>query len=433
MDRALSTRCFRPRDRMNQEIELVALAAAAFLLAVFSGAFNALEVMSFTLQTKEESDDGEVRFTRQFTRNPVRVGVALSFARAVCAVAVVVTALRFSENQLFSERFLIAAFVVVALIAPVMGAKLVALRDPVGFISWTRPLTIPAVYLFSPLAILAIATIRRLSPALLRVISFPVMPLKNKIEAFGFQNGGEPDEEHRIISSVMEFGETRVREVMVPRIDIVAISSGMNREEAVNLIVDAGHSRIPVYEDTIDRVIGVIYTKDLLRQALSGGDFSLRDLTREAFFVPESKMIDELLTEFRARRQHLAVVVDEYGGTAGIVTLEDVLEEIVGDIQDEFDSEEELIRRIDADSAVCNAKVRVDELNEALGIHLSNEVADSLGGILYHMIGQIPRVGDSWALSPLLFEIQSIERQRIDKVLITGLASAAGDLEDSSG
>ncbi|MCH7549472.1 MAG: HlyC/CorC family transporter [Candidatus Krumholzibacteriota bacterium] len=231
----------------------------------------------------------------------------------------------------------------------------------------------------------------------------------------------------------MEFGETRVREVMVPRIDIVAISSGMNREEAVNLIVDAGHSRIPVYEDTIDRVIGVIYTKDLLRQALSGSDFSLRDLTREAFFVPESKMIDELLTEFRARRQHLAVVVDEYGGTAGIVTLEDVLEEIVGDIQDEFDSEEELIRRIDADSAVCNAKVRVDELNEALGIHLSNEVADSLGGILYHMIGQIPRVGDSWALSPLLFEIQSIERQRIDKVLITGLASAAGDLEDSSG
>jgi len=369
---------------MSQEIELVALAAAAFLLAVFSGAFNALEVMSFTLQAKEESNEGEVRFTRQFTRDPVRVGLALSFARVVCAGAVVVTALRFSENQLFagiaSEQFLTAAFVVIALIVPVLGAKMVALRDPEGFISWTRPLTIPAAYLFSPLAFLTLGTIRRISPALLRVLSFPVMPLKNKIEAFGFQNGGEAGEEHRIISSVMEFGETRVREVMVPRIDIVAISSGMNREEAVNLIVDAGHSRIPVYEDTIDRVIGVIYTKDLLRQAISGVDFSLRDITRQGFFVPESKMIDELLTEFRARRQHLAVVVDEYGGTAGIITLEDVLEEIVGDIQDEFDSEEELIRRVDADSAVCNAKVRVDELNETLGIHLSNEAADSLGG-----------------------------------------------------
>lgn len=422
---------------MSEEIELVVLAAAAFLLAVFSGAFNALEVMSLTRHEKEEDDDGKVLFARQFMRDPVRFGVALSLARALCAGAVVVSALQFSKNQLFAGGaagpFLTAALVVIALIVPVVAAKMVALRNPEGFVALTRPLTVPAAYLFGPLAVLALGVIRRLSPALLRVLSFPVMPLKDKIEAFGYQNGGEADEEQRIISSVMEFGETRVREVMVPRIDIVAIRSGVNREDAVNLIVEAGHSRIPIYEDTIDRVIGVIYTKDLLRRAISGEDFSLRDLARPAFFVPESKMIDELLTEFRSRRQHLAVVVDEYGGTAGIVTLEDVLEEIVGDIQDEFDTEEELIRRVNADSAVCNAKVRVDELNEALGIHVTEEVAESLGGLLYHMIGQIPRVGDTWSFDELVFKIQSIERQRIDKVLITGLVSPASGLEDSSG
>jgi len=293
-------------------------------------------------------------------------------------------------------------------------------------------LTMPVVYAFGPLAALAIRVVRRVSPALLRVLSFPVMPLRDKIEAYGYQNGEGDAEERRIMSSVMEFGETRVREVMVPRIDIVAISTTMDREDAVNLIVEAGHSRIPVYEDTIDRVVGVVYTKDLLRLAVSGEDFSLQDLARKTFFVPESKMIDELLTEFRLRRQHLAIVVDEYGGTAGIVTLEDVLEEIVGDIQDEFDTEEELIRRVDSDTAVCNAKVHIDELNEELGIALPDEVADSLGGLLYHMIGQIPHVGDSWSFGGLVFEIRSIERQRIDKVLITGLSSLSSGMEGGS-
>jgi CBS domain containing-hemolysin-like protein len=188
-------------------------------------------------------------------------------------------------------------------------------------------------------------------------------------------------------------------------------------------IVEAGHSRIPVYEGSIDRVIGTLHTQDLLVKVLSGEDFSIRALAREAFFAPESKLITELLAEFKVRRQHLAIVVDEYGGTAGIVTLEDVIEELVGDIRDEFDSEEDLVRRLDKDTAVVNARARVEELNEMLGLDLSDAVADTLGGLLYHEIGRVPRVGDRWKHGGVEFEVQAVERQRVVRVLARGLAS----------
>jgi len=180
-------------------------------------------------------------------------------------------------------------------------------------------------------------------------------------------------------------------------------------------------------------VVGVLYTKDLLRRMVDGDDFSLRELGREAFFIPESKMIDDLLAEFQTRKQHLAIVVDEYGGTAGMITLEDVLEEIVGDIQDEFDTEEALVQRVDDNTAVVNAKIRVDELNEALGLELPEEVADSLGGLLYHLFERVPAAGDTWEDLPLRFELSSVEGQRIDKVKITGLVAATSEAGDGMG
>ena len=166
---------------------------------------------------------------------------------------------------------------------------------------------------------------------------------------------------------------------------------------------------------------------------VTGEDFSLREIAREAFFVPESKMIDDLLTEFKLRKQHLAIVVDEYGGTAGIVTLEDVLEELVGDIQDEFDVEEELVQRLDEHTAECNAKVRVDEFNEIFGLELPEDIADSLGGLLFHEIGHVPEVGAVKEIGGVTFEVASVERQRIDRVRITGLGATAGEEEGRTG
>jgi len=181
-----------------------------------------------------------------------------------------------------------------------------------------------------------------------------------------------------------------------------------------------------VYEETIDKVVGIVYTKDLLRKIVAGQDFTLDQVMREVFFVPESKKIDELLSEFKKRKKHIAIAVDEYGGTAGLVTMEDILEEIVGDIQDEFDTEEELIERIDEDTAVCNAKIHVDDLKESLGLDLSEGGSDSLGGFLYEKIGRVPRVGDMVEDDDVTYEIRSIVRQRIDKVLIRGLKSCGG-------
>jgi CBS domain containing-hemolysin-like protein len=224
------------------------------------------------------------------------------------------------------------------------------------------------------------------------------------------------------MSSIADFGETRARDVMVPRIDIVAVDVAMDRDEALEAIMEAGHSRIPIFERSIDHVIGTLHTQDLLVKVLADEDFSIRTLARDAFFVPESKRITELLSEFKVRRQHLAVVVDEYGGTAGIVTLEDVLEELVGDIRDEFDSEEDLVRRLDRDSALVSARTRIEELNEILGLSLPDEQADTLGGLLYHVIGRVPLVGDRWSHDKVDFEVQTVERQRVMRVLVRGLS-----------
>jgi CBS domain containing-hemolysin-like protein len=281
------------------------------------------------------------------------------------------------------------------------------------------------VFLLRPLAIAAARLLGRASPSLPRLFALEVIPLPEKIGLLGSRGDRADDEENLIMSSIADFGETRVRDVMVPRIDIVALDVAMSRDELVPAIIDAGHSRIPVYERSIDRIIGTLHTQDLLVKVLEDEDFSIRALAREAFFVPESKLITELLSEFKVRRQHLAIVVDEYGGTAGIVTLEDVIEELVGEIHDEFDSEEELVRRLDRDSAIVSARVRIEELNEMLGLSLPADVADTLSGLLYHFIGRVPRVGDRWSYGPLSFEIQSVERQRIVRVLLRGLSSAA--------
>jgi CBS domain containing-hemolysin-like protein len=325
-----------------------------------------------------------------------------------------------------------AVVVALSLFVLIIVARASALSRPERFLRLAGPLVVPTAMVLRPVVGLLGALLRRIHPSVVRAMALPVLPLKEKIELYGGGNGDGADEERRIMSSVLEFGETRVREAMVPRIDIVAVNVNMDKDEAIDTVIEAGHSRIPMYEDTIDRVVGVLYTKDLLRRMVDGADFSLRELAREAFFIPESKMIDDLLAEFQARKQHLAVVVDEYGGTAGMITLEDVLEEIVGDIQDEFDTEEALVERLDDDTAVVNAKIRVDELNEALGLALAEEVADSLGGLLYHLFERVPAAGEVLEEPPLRFEVNSVEGQRIEKVRISGLAAAAQESGDGT-
>jgi CBS domain containing-hemolysin-like protein len=420
---------------MGIELDLIFFSISLLALGLFSGACTALEILSISrLDRTVEHDD---RFVMRLLHDPLRIGLAVGIARAITIALTVIMSIRVAHGVLFKDSprglLLTALFVVTAILVPTFISRVLALRGAERFLAAAGFIAYPVAFVIRPGAVLLGGMIKKLSPTLLDLLSFHILPLREKIEIFGAKNGEANDEEQKLVSSVLDFGETVVREVMVPRIDIVAVHIGMDKDEALQIIMDAGHSRIPAYDDTIDKIVGTVYTKDLLRKIIDEEDFSLAEIAREPFFVPESKMIDDLLAEFKKRKQHLAVVVDEYGGTAGIVTLEDVLEEIVGDIQDEFDAEEALVERLDDDSALCNAKIHLEELNEHLGTSLPEEGPDSLGGLLYQVIGRVPRVGDRHSFESLNFEIKSVKRQRIEKVLVTGLSSLPGGVENDSG
>jgi CBS domain containing-hemolysin-like protein len=211
---------------------------------------------------------------------------------------------------------------------------------------------------------------------------------------------------------------------MVPRIDILAIEANLSFSDAVKQFVESGFSRIPVYKDKVDEILGLLYAKDLLEVASNGGyQGSITELTRSAYFVPESKVVNELLADMQKKRVHLAIVVDEYGGVAGIVTLEDIIEEIFGDIQDEYDSEETIYRVIGPDEYIFMGRIDVDDLNLILDSSLSNQEADTLGGLVYYRLGHVPQKGEIVEFENLVFTVEEVDEHRINKVRIKKVAN----------
>ena len=227
--------------------------------------------------------------------------------------------------------------------------------------------------------------------------------------------------ERAMISAILRLEETTVREIMVPRVDVYAVEVSTPLEEASRKLLDSGHSRLPVFEETLDNVVGVLYSRDLLAAFRENGEAppTLRDLVRPAFFVPESKRADEMLTEFQERRVQTAVVVDEYGGVAGLLTTEDLLEEIVGDIEDEFDVSEPTIEQgEDGLSAVVDARMPIDSFNDVFQADLNAEGFDTLGGFLYSRLGKIPSPGDTVQASGLEMHVLTTLGRRIKKVRV---------------
>ncbi len=241
------------------------------------------------------------------------------------------------------------------------------------------------------------------------------------------ERGGEQGileaEEEQMINAVIELGDRRVHEVMVPRIAMVSLPGDASLEEAIDTVIEEGHSRVPVYEHTIDEIVGILYAKDLL-PFLKGtveDRPSLRSILRTPVFVPESMSVDDLLHEFQRRKVHLAVVLDEYGGTAGLVTIEDLLEEIVGEIQDEYDEEEPLIVKISGDEARVDGRVSVDDLEELFDVTLGLEDEDeydTVGGLIYHRIGGVPKPGDRVVVEGLTLTVETTEHRRVGTVLV---------------
>ena len=222
------------------------------------------------------------------------------------------------------------------------------------------------------------------------------------------------EEEKEMISQIFLLDRTTVREIMIPRPDIIGIEQSKSFKDIRDLIIKDGHSRYPVFQETIDKVIGLVYVKDLFNKMPEPGEvFNIHEYLRKPYFVPETKIIGELLREFRSKRQHIAMVVDEYGGVAGLVTLEDIIEEIFGEIEDEHDSETSDFTRLNDGRYLVNASMMVEKLQDYLDTDYDQGDYDSVGGLIYDLVGSVPNEGQRIRWHEIEFEIDRIEGQRI--------------------
>ena len=245
----------------------------------------------------------------------------------------------------------------------------------------------------------------------------PVMDVEEEIAE-------EPLEHHEreMIRAILHLDETPVREIMVPRVDVVTVDVTTSIERAATRMLDSGHSRLPAYDENPDNIVGILYSRDLLAATMN--DIAaprLKDLVRPAFFVPESKRVDEMLTEFQERRIHMAVVVDEYGGVAGIVTVEDLIEEIVGEIEDEFDTNQPEIEWSSSVEAIVDARMPVDDFDDSFGVAIAGEGYDTVGGFLFSKLGKIPTIGDAVTEGEIEMRVMTTIGRRVKRVKVTWL------------
>ena len=238
------------------------------------------------------------------------------------------------------------------------------------------------------------------------------------------------DEESDMVYGVLDLKETKAHSIMIPRTEISSASINSTLSEVKRLVSDCGHTRIPFYKDSIDEIVGILHAKDLLK--LRGEDDSSpipSEILRRPYFVPGHQKVGELLADLRAKKTHLAIVTDEYGGTSGIITIEDILEEIVGEIMDEHDDEPPLLSVLDDSSVLVDARLEVEKLGEHFGIKLPEGQFESVGGFIIHLLGRIPKVGERVRYGDLDMTIKSADQRKIHKILIAPLADISLSLQ----
>jgi len=320
-------------------------------------------------------------------------------------------AIPFDINGLWT--LLVSALVMGGITVVALG---VAGRYPENFSFFASFVLLPIYFFFRPVSFILIKVITSVFPDLSREFSssFFMFSDENETgEGFIEENGS------RLMHSIVEFGVKRVREVMVPRIDVFALDVSTSCEEARVRVSEVGHSRVPVFEGTIDKIAGILYVKDLLKlDPREYENVTLEQIAREAYFVPESKKIDDLLREFQREKKHMAIVVDEYGGTSGIVTLEDILEEIVGEIRDEYDQERPLVQKVSEKEYIVEGRINLEELSEETGIVLDAQGVETLGGFIFNLIQRVPEEGEELEYKDVTFVIKKLEGQRITEVYI---------------
>jgi CBS domain containing-hemolysin-like protein len=375
--------------------------------------------------------------------NPQRFPSTLLFVNTIALLTI--GSLALYASQYFTEWWQhVLAVVVAALVVLVFGIavpKALAMRNPertalalYAPINLIRQVMTPLVALAG---VLAKPVVRLLGGK-----SAPAGPFVTQEEMRMLVNVGEEEgviqhEEEQLIHSIFEFGDTVVREVMVPRPYIVAVEDDSTVGSAADIALQTGHTRLPIYKESIDTVVGVATVQDMLRAIRQNGENEkVTRVMRPIHFVPETKKVDELMRELQRGRMHMAIVADEYGGTAGLVTIEDLLEEIVGEIQDEYDEEPQMVERVNEYETTMDARVPLDDVNDLLGTNWQSEDSDTVGGFVFEQLGRVPNPGDTVQQGNYVITVQSTEGARIKQLSIVKQRppeDEEGDEEDDEG
>ena len=400
------------------QITLPLLLLAQFLLSCGAAAFSAVSRMD---GNKAFPPSVANRAARLLHRGRLHLLIGLALLQGAVVFSAALAAANLVVGSLPAPAVAVIVFALLA-VATVLGAGL-ADRSPIRFAVLLAWLLLPIYAILRPATALFLRAASVLFPDLVRELASPF---------FVFAHCPEPGEGFieekgsRLMHRIAAFSDKRVREVMVPRIDVFAVDVRASFDEVRRDVAEAGHSRVPVYDGQIDRVVGILHVKDLARPG-TGEAVGLSGFLRDPFFVPEGKKIDELLREFQRERKHMAVVVDEYGGTAGIVTIEDILEEIVGEIEDEYDREVPNVFESTPGEYIVQGRTNLGEFNEAVRLSLPTGDADTLGGFLYNLLGRVPNEYEEIVHEGVVFRISRLDGQRIAEVTVRVPGSGSRD------
>lgn len=414
---------------MEPEHSLVVggLLACLILLAFTSAVDAALTAISrHRLSILQDEDRSRAALVGRLLDDPYRFKVAILLLNTGAIIAATAFVMYLTNGIGWGWRVGALALLLVAIMVFSEGLpKALALRNPAAAARMLAGPMALGTRVIWPLAwligVLASPVVRVLSGA-----SAGPTPLVTEEELRMLVNVGEEEgliepDEREMIEGIFSFGDTHVREVMIPRVDIVCLEDTATVDDALDRIEARGHSRIPVYHESIDQIVGILYAKDLLPWMRAGRrDLSLTALLRAAHFVPETMKVDALLKDLQARKVHLAIVVDEYGGTAGLVTIEDVLEEIVGEIQDEYDVELPPVQVVGNGELIVDARVLIDDINDLTGLSLVSEESDRIGGVVFERLGRVPQQGDEVeAADGVTIRVLSVEGLRPRRLRIS--------------
>jgi putative hemolysin len=419
---------------------LITSSIGFIVLLFFSSLYSGSETAYFSLSKLDLGALDDRSRVRRLMADPERLLIAILVGNTLVNVAAgslgALMALHIGRTFGYSEALTIALEVgVVTFVILVVGEvapKMYAMQRNLELARRNSAVLMFTMNVFRPVVSALAAIVNRLGGnGGAEERPFVTAEELRTIVALSEERGTLEEDERDMIDSVMEFGDTLVRELMVPRVDMECFDSETTVGVAIDGVRELGFSRVPVYESDIDHVVGVLYAKDLLKfDSEADRDKPIRGILRTPYFTPESKNAGELLRELKRRRTHIAVVVDEYGGTAGLVTLEDVIEEIVGEIRDEHDQEEPLFTVIDKNTLAADGMLRLDELGETMELAFEGEGVETLGGYLMDAFGRIPSEGEKIERDGVEFTIESVKDQRITGVRIVRSDADAGEGEE---